>query len=193
MEMRTIDLLSKIYDRDPETGNFIIKLSINEYTDIFNELDPSPLRRRDVAQPVVDFLDDCSADIPLKYKFELQILCPREIMNEGREHRTMNGLRTFFSYMVLIYKKDLRVLSQKALMYFVTSIVLIVGSLYTSARFPSDLFFKTLVEGLSIGGWVFLWEAIVLSFFKSRKIRIKRARYRRLLAAPVSFIYQTIN
>lgn len=193
MEMRTIDLLSKIYDRDPETGNFIIKLSINEYTDIFNELDPSPLRRRDVAQPVVDFLDDCSADIPLKYKFELQILCPREIMNEGREHRTMNGLRTFFSYMVLIYKKDLRVLSQKALMYFITSIVLIVVSLYTSARFPSDLFFKTLVEGLSIGGWVFLWEAIVLSFFKSRKIRIKRARYRRLLAAPVSFIYQTIN
>lgn len=193
MEMRTIDLLSKIYDRDPETGNFIIKLSINEYTDIFNELDPSPLRRRDVAQPVVDFLDDCSADIPLKYKFELQILCPREIMNEGREHRTMNGLRTFFSYMVLFYKKDLRVLSQKALMYFATSIVLIVVSLYTSARYPSDLFFKTLVEGLSIGGWVFLWEAIVLSFFKSRKIRIKRARYRRLLAAPVSFIYQTIN
>ena len=192
MGMRTIDLLSKIYDRDPDTGNFIVELSINEYTDIFNELDPTPLRRRDVAQPVVDFLDDCSADIPLKYRFDLRIMCPREIMNEGRERRTINGLRTFFSYMVLFYKKDLRVLSQKALLYFLTAIVLIVLSLYTSSHFPSDLFFKTLVEGLSIGGWVFLWEAIVLCFFKSRKIRVKRRRYQRLLDAPIAFIYQTI-
>lgn len=191
--MKTIDLLTKIYDRDPDSGNFIIKLSINEYADIFNELDPSPLRRRDLAQPVIAFLDDCSSDIPLKYGFELQILCPKEIMNEGRENRVMHGLKTFFSYMVLLYKKDLRVLGQKSLVYFITSITLIVLSFYISAIFPSDIFFKTLIEGLSIGGWVFLWEAIVLSVFKSRKVRIRRRRYRRLLNAPITFTYQTLG
>jgi hypothetical protein len=193
MGERTVDLLSRIYDRDPETGNFIIKLSIGEYTDIFNELDPSPMRKRDLASHVVAFLDDCSSDVPLKYGFDIQILAPREIMNEGREHRTMNGLKTYFSYMIFLYRKDLKILGQKALVYFVTSILFLISSLYLSSVFPVGIFFKTIVEGLSIGGWVFLWEAIVLAFFKSRKIRIRRRRYRRLLGATITFIYQQIN
>jgi hypothetical protein len=193
MNENTVDLLSRIYDREPGTDVFIVKLSIAEYTDIFNELDPSPLRHRDLAHPVISYLDDCSSDIPLKFRFHLQIICPREIMNAGRENRVKNGLKTYFNYMLLLYKKDRHILRKKSIVYFLTSILLIFLSFYIGSKTPSDIFFETIIEGLSIGGWVFLWEAIVLAVFKSRKLRVKSKRYRRLAEAPISFIYQDIG
>ena len=183
----------KIYDREPGTDIFIVKLSIDRYTDIFNGLDPSPLRHRDLAQSVISYLDDCSSDIPLKYKIDIQVICPKEIMNEGRENRTMNGLRTYFNYMLLLLKKDRHLLRRKSVVYFFTSIILLFLSLYLGSIMPNDIFFRTAIEGLSIGGWVFLWEAIVLAFFKSRKLRTKSRRYRRLADAPITFIYQDIS
>jgi hypothetical protein len=77
--------------------------------------------------------------------------------------------------------------------YFFTSIVLLFLSLYLGSILPGDIFFRTAIEGLSIGGWVFLWEAIVLAFFKSRKLRTKSKRYRRLANAPITFTYQDIG
>lgn len=193
MRTKTVDLLMKIYDREPGTDIFIVKLSIDRYTDIFNGLDPSPLRHRDLAPSVISYLDDCSSDIPLKYKLDIQVICPKEIMNEGRENRTMNGLRTYFNYMLLLLKKDRHMLRKKSVVYFFTSIVLLFLSLYLGSILPGDIFFRTAIEGLSIGGWVFLWEAIVLAFFKSRKLRTKSKRYRRLANAPITFIYQDIG
>lgn len=191
MTAKTIDLLQKIYDKDSETGAYIIRLSIKEYTDIFNGLDPAPLRWRDLDRKVVSYLDDCSSDIPLKYPVNLEIICPKEILNEGRESRVMGGLRTFFNYMVLTYKKDLSIVFGKAAVYFITSFILIGLSFYLLPKSPGTIIFETLIEGLSIGGWVFLWESIVLAVFKSRKIRIRSGRYKRLAAAPVNFIYMT--
>jgi hypothetical protein len=193
MRTKTVDLLMKIYDREPGTDIFIVKLSIDRYTDIFNGLDPSPLRHRDLAPSVISYLDDCSSDIPLKYKLDIQVICPKEIMNEGRENRTMNGLRTYFNYMLLLLKKDRHMLRKKSVVYFFTSIVLLFLSLYLGSILPGDIFFRTAIEGLSIGGWVFLWEAIVLAFFKSRKLRTKSKRYRRLANAPITFTYQDIG
>lgn len=193
MRAKTVDLLMKIYDREPGTDIFIVKLSIDRYTDIFNGLDPSPLRHRDLAQSVISYLDDCSSDIPLKYKLDIQVICPKEIMNEGRENRTMNGLRTYFNYMLLLLKKDRHMLRKKSIVYFFTSIVLLFLSLYLGSIMPNDIFFRTAIEGLSIGGWVFLWEALVLAFFKSRKLRTKSRRYRRLADAPITFTYQDIG
>jgi hypothetical protein len=39
--------LEKIYERDKATNAFIISVAIDEYADIFNELDPAPFRKRE--------------------------------------------------------------------------------------------------------------------------------------------------
>jgi hypothetical protein len=47
-----------------------------------------------------------------------------------------------------------------------------------------------MVEGLFIGGWVFLWEAIALFVFKNRDINLQIRRYERFKEAPIKFAYQ---
>ena len=64
--------LEGIYEKDQATSAFIIATAIERYTDIFNELDPAPFKKRDIDQDLRVFLEDCSADIPLKYNVILQ-------------------------------------------------------------------------------------------------------------------------
>lgn len=48
------DYLKKIYEKNTNTGNYIIEVSLNKYTDIFNDWDNSPLPKRDL-DPDLDF------------------------------------------------------------------------------------------------------------------------------------------
>ncbi|XPM57997.2 MAG: hypothetical protein EDM05_009505 [Leptolyngbya sp. IPPAS B-1204] len=44
-----------------------------------------------------------------------------------------------------------------------------------------------LAEGIFIGGWVFLWEAVSLFFFTDLELYERYRAYKRLLNAPVFF------
>ena len=69
---RADSALEGIYEKDQATSAFIIATAIERYTGIFNELDPAPFKKRDINQDLRVFLEDCSADIPLKYNVILQ-------------------------------------------------------------------------------------------------------------------------
>jgi hypothetical protein len=43
----------------------------------------------------------------------------------------------------------------------------------------SDIIFMTIVEGVNIGGWVFLWEAISTFAFRKRDVRNRKRHYER--------------
>jgi hypothetical protein len=57
-------------------------------------------------------------------------------------------------------------------------------------RVETNILTTTLLEGLSIGGWVFLWEAFSLFFFTRQKILIRLKRYIRLENTRISFKYK---
>ena len=55
---------------------------------------------------------------------------------------------------------------------------------------PANLLTTILTEGLSIGGWVFLWEAFSLFFFSGQEASNQLKRYVRLLDTKVIFKYR---
>ena len=47
--MKRVDsALEGIYEKDQAKSAFIIATAIERYTDIFNELDPAPFKKRDI-------------------------------------------------------------------------------------------------------------------------------------------------
>jgi len=58
--------LERIYERDKETNSFIISVAIQDYVDIFNELESAPFRIRDLYQDLRIFLEESSSDIPVR-------------------------------------------------------------------------------------------------------------------------------
>ncbi|MBN2735932.1 MAG: hypothetical protein JXR70_03055 [Spirochaetales bacterium] len=185
-----MDLLNRIYDRDPLSGAYIIQVSIDRYTDIFNELDPSPLRKRDLDADFVNYIEDFSIDIPLKYKTELQVVGPREIRDVEKEKRVQAGIKTYCNYMLLVLREKLYSAYRNAIGYTAVFLLLMLISFTLGPLLQNTVFSQTLLEGISVGSWVFLWEAIALLSFKNLETRREFKRYQRLELSPVKFLYR---
>ena len=152
--------LEKIYERDQQTKAFIISVAIDQYVDVFNELDSAPWRRRDLDHDLRIFLEESSSDIPLKYEIVLQF----------------NVSKDRDSY-------------QKSGFYMLASFLLLFVSFSFQLETVGNTVLTTLVNGVNIVGWVFLWEAISTFAFTSRDAREKFSHYKRLSEAEVRFTY----
>lgn len=188
--MSRLKLLNKLYEKNSSTNNYIIKISISDYTTIFNDLDPSPLRKRDLDYDFVYYIEDCSSDIPLKYSIEFHIFCPAIKKRIDKEERVKAGIKNYCNYMMLTTQYDLNKSIKSSILYIVIFVSLMLLTFTLSPFFSLNPLTETLQEGMFIGGWVFSWEAIANIFFKDKKLRNNYKKYKRLGNANVTFVYQ---
>lgn len=188
-KIKKFDLLDKIYERDLNSNVFTIKISIDQYTDIFNDLDPSPMKSRDINQELLMYLTDSSDDIPLKHKLRLLIVGPTKIKDVDKEKKVKAGLHIYFSLYILSLKKKIHLAYEKSIKYFLAFIIFIGLSYYLEPIMSLNVATQTLEEGLSIGAWVFLWEAMDQIFFSNRETVTEEKKYKRLREAKIRFQY----
>jgi hypothetical protein len=182
---RTLEL---IYDKDKETGAFIISIALDRYVDVFNELDSAPWRRRDLDHDLRIFLEDCSSDIPLKYDVILQFNVEQEKQDSAKEERLKMGLKTYFTFVRSGLQKKIRRSYERSVVYAVGAFFLIFAS-YSLAATSTNALLATVFDIVAIGGWVFLWEAISTFAFQGRDARERYRMYQRFSTAEVRFTY----
>lgn len=181
--------LEKIYEKDPATNSFIIAVAIENYTDIFNELDPAPFKNRDLNTDLRVYLEDSSADIPLKNDIILQFNILNERQDLKREERISFGLKTYFSFVQRQLRRQIRQSYQKSVFYVGIAFMLLLAAYSLRTLGGQDIITNTVLEGITIGGWVFLWEAISTFAFKNRSIKSKNKHYKRFMCAQIRFNY----
>jgi hypothetical protein len=180
--------LERIYEKDKETGAFIISIALDHYVDVFNELDSAPWRRRDLDHDLRIFLEDCSSDIPLKYDVILQFNVEQEKQDPIKEERLKVGLKTYFTFVRSGLQKKIRRSNERSVVYAVGAFFLLFAS-YSLAAISSNLLLATLFDVIAIGGWVFLWEAISTFAFQGREALDRYRTYQRFSTAEVRFTY----
>ncbi len=190
--MKSNDLISRLYDQDEQSGAYVIRVGVHQYSDLFNDLDPSPLRRRDLDSDFVAYLDDCSDDIPLKYPLRINIDLPAVSQSQDQEAKVRSGITAYYGFVLLLLKKERMQIFRKSIQYVITAIALILISYTLNESITASIWSNTLVEGFSIGGWVFLWEAFNLAVFKNLSIKKRMKKVRRLDRAPIAFTYLTL-
>ena len=78
---------------------------------------------------------------------------------------------------------------QKSALYALASFALLFIPYSLRLSVQGNLVFSILVDGVNIGGWVFLWEAISTFAFRSRDDRNNFKHYKRFNLAPIRFNY----
>mgnify|MGYP001042070454 CR=1 FL=1 len=187
---KKMNYLKQIYKMNPKTNAYIIEISLDYYNEIFNGWDPSPIKRRDLDPDLVHFIEECSSDIPLSYPLELQFYLPEEQFDEEKEKLAQVGIKNNFDFSTHFIRKELEQIGKKIVFYiFMAFIFLSIGYL-SGKKVVSGFITSMLIEGFTIGGWVFLWEVFSLFFFSRQEVHVRLKRYMRLQGTTISFKYK---
>jgi hypothetical protein len=185
--MKQDQLFSQIYQIDEATNLYMIEVALDQYGDIFNEWDPAPFKRREIDPDLELYLEGSSDEISDRYPIELSFTLPQGTRDEQTEQEMRDGLRNSFTFKIYLLKKELRKTNAQMLRWVLLGFIFLWLGSVLSSQFKETVLVSLLAEGLFIGGWVFLWEAVSLFFFTNRELYNRYRTYRRLHQAPVFF------
>jgi len=138
---------------------------------------------------LTEFLDQCAEDVPMRDKIEI-IFC---IENQSKDEYKENTLKeSYYNYYTLKFRIEKRKIKDLYKSIFIL-IMIGFGFMFTNLilvdRLQQSVFSEVLLEGLTIGAWVFLWEALHLIGFEQRDLFEKKKELNRLLKTPLYFKY----
>ncbi|WOD40935.1 hypothetical protein [Nodosilinea sp. E11] len=180
------ELFNEIYAIDEANNAYMIEAALDSYTDIFSEWDPAPFKRRELDPDLQLYLENSADEIPQKYSIEVCFTLPPGSRDEVMEQEVRAGLRNSVDFKLYLLKREIRLINTRTARYVIAGLgTLLVARL--AEPLDINVLTSVLTEGLFIGGWVFLWEAVSLFFFSNRDLYNRYRTHKRLRDAEVIF------
>lgn len=187
MENKKKNAFQYMYNKNPENGAYIVEVSLDDYSELFNGWDASPLKRRDLEPELLDYLEQAGNEIPIKEKVEVCFYLPTILKSEDKEKKSISSVRSNFSIVMYFINKTLRHNNRQIIIYVSMSIVFLIAAYFLRNIAVTGLLFSIVLEGLFIGGWFLLWEAFSIFIFESHLIRIRKKVFKRYLESDIYF------
>ncbi len=172
-----------------ERSTSVIEVRIRELSQLFNSLDPSPFRERDIEPAAEDHIVGWARELPTDTRLEIHIHLPREEAVKARQLGLAEALQNYFSERAAKTSSDLRELFRNGWRFLIIGLTVLLlclmGSQLIRANLGTGAFARTLAESLIILGWVANWRPIETFLYDWLPIRRRRELYRRLACAPV--------
>ncbi len=175
------------YPAFEETNRYAIEIAVNNYDDIFNEWDRAPFERRGLDPELQCFLEECSRDIALAHPLAIVFYMPTSEHDTKKETLCAAGIRNQFALKIHVLNKELHGVMIGVLRNFLIGISFLFISFLYAETLNTTLSLQVLGAGLSIGGWVFIWEALATIGFKNRLLHHTIKEWGRFLDAPIVF------
>ena len=182
--------LANYYNKNEDTSSYMIEISLDNYSELFNGWDASPLKRRDLEPELLDYIEQCGSEIPLEYSIELYLYLPESLKDVEKEQRSKTGILNNFNIVLFFIKRSLKKIHRQILINIIISIMFLISAyFFRNVIQIKDVFSSIFTEGLYIGGWVLLWEAFSLFFFESYEIKQRRKLFLRFVDMRIYFKY----
>ena len=184
---RSSGMLQAVYPFDPQTRTFTIPARLGRYADFFNPMDPSPAPTRDLSLDLVEYLNQCSDEIPEKYALAVSIEIQDEAQSTQPEQECVESLRSFYQHACFVTQAHIRRTRRQALKYLAVSFSCLAAYIISEPWNLASFLWNLLREAVLIGGWVFMWEAVTLNFIEMDSHFQEIKKYWRLINANVHF------
>jgi len=182
--------LRYIYHTNQYNNAYLIELNLDNYDDLFNSWDGSELDRKELDPELSHFLERASYELPLKDKVELCFYLPETEKDEKMEADSRATIKNNFRMRQFFINQELKHNNKKTVTYIIMGILFLITAYLIPENKDLSLLVSLLMEGLFVGGWVFLWEAFSIFFFGSRELKDKKKRYYRYLDSDIVFKYR---
>lgn len=180
----------KVYRYDSGKDLFFIDIDLDFYREIYNAWDFSPQINRDLDEDLLEYLENCCAEIPPRHAICISLNLPEAVYAPEREARSREGFTNFFTYLVRRERSRSKNFYQKIAFFIALGSLLLVLASVMQHQLNSFLHTDILSEGIVVGGWVCFWEVFSILFFELAEHRKKIRTFRRLLNAEIIFRYR---
>lgn len=181
--------LKKLYEYDSECNSFIVDIQLQDYRDAYSEWDYSPFVNRDLDDDLIEFLLECSYEIPFRYGLKISCHIMNVSCDPSREERSKTGMHNYFLYQLRKLRNRRIRIAGDIITFLIIGSILLLSGFYLKQLFQETLVMSVLSEGIFVGGWVMLWEMFSAWFFDLKKARIKYKHFRRLSEAAIEYSY----
>lgn len=152
-----------------------IELKLRDINQLFNSLDPSPLREKDLDRDAEEFIVSWARELPLRSAPRLVIRLERPLPSPYTEETVGKAVRHYFAYRASIQRLELRQLFKQGRLSLLIGITFLTGCLLLSEGIARFVVQGTLLEiqreGLTIGGWVAMWRPMEIYLYDWWPIR----------------------
>lgn len=186
----TVKELKKVYKYEEIQKKFILDVQLEDYRDAYSNWDFSPYTNRDLDEDLIEYLLECSNEIPLKYDLILKFYMLNYEASQSREEKSIIGMYNYFKYQQRKLKNHkIRVIKDIVSFTLIGGVLLLVGT-YLNEAFNHTLLTSVISEGFFIGGWVMLWEMFSAWFFDMKKVDNKLKHFERFSNTEIIYTYE---
>jgi hypothetical protein len=179
---------------DPLPGNCeLIEVRVSELKQLFNAIDPSPFRERDLDPAAETFITDWAKETSPTATFGLAVYLdrPAGLANEPAELR--EAIHEFFRHRAELSRRRMRELLRRGRTSLVIGVCALGASLAFGnvvGRFFTNHIAGILQESLLIGGWVAMWRPMEIFLYDWWPIRAEATLSDRLSVMPVRISFE---
>jgi hypothetical protein len=171
----------------------LIEIRIAELRQLFNAIDPSPFRQRDLDPRAEEFIVDWASDLPADTPWGLVVHLDRPAGRADEALALREAIHEYFGQRVLASKRRLRTLFRRGRISLVIALVFLTASIAIGdavAKYLGDNRLGGIIrEGFLIGGWVAMWRPLEVFLYDWWPIRAEGRLLQRLSTMPVRIDY----
>jgi hypothetical protein len=171
----------------------VIEVHVGELKQLFDAIDPSPFRERDLDPKAEEFIVSWAKDLPRDRSLALVVDLDREAGLPDEAAVLRDAIHEFFRHRAETYRQRLREL------FRVGRTSLVIGLMALAAAIALGDFLAALLRGsrvggivresLTIGGWVSMWRPLEVFLYDWWPIRNEARLSDRLAVMPIRIRY----
>src|SRR5215471_19084735 len=175
----------------------VIEVHIGELKQLFDAIDPSPFRDRDLDPKAEEFIVGWAKDLPRDASLALVVDLDREAGLSDEAAVLRDAIHEFFRHRAETYRQRLRELFRVGRTSLMIGLVALAGAIalgdFLASLMKASRVGEIVRESLTIGGWVSMWRPLEVFLYDWLPIRNEARLSDRLAARPVRIRYANAN
>ena len=171
-----------------------IEVYVGELRQLFNAMDPSPFREKDLDPRAEEFIVGWAREAAPEARLALQVHVDRMEDMPASVAFVKDAVREFFEHRARATRQRLRHLFRLGRTSLAIGLVFLAAFTIASQLVAEALqgwrFAAVVTEGLLIGGWVAMWRPLEVFLYDWWPIREEARLYDRLGAMPVRLVHR---
>jgi hypothetical protein len=172
----------------------VIKVRVPDVSRLFNAIDPSPFRDKDIDPAAEQFIVSWAKELPRTLPLTLIVHVDQPAPSRDEAGLLGDAIHEFFRQRAIAFRQRLRMLFRTGRISLLIGLAFLVSSIVVAdvvAAWMSGSHVAEIVrEGVSIGGWVAMWRPLEIFLYDWWPIREEARLADRLAVMPVHIRYR---